>query len=415
MLASDAGEALDHRLPLMRSEDALAAAAARALRVLDDVSAHRVQPTVALTRGFELADQGPRSPRTRADRASACVIAAERELDRIGAGVRIGGDELTVLPSSAGIASDRLAVALEVLRDVAPRYGFQVRERSAGPDAWSLMAGPHTNLLAPGTGPRAHLRFTFFAAAVVRAFATHPELVGELDLGSDLSAVLSALARGELFAGSDEEHLAGAPRLPRIAGRHTDYGFTGGGFALGELDPFTATVVNTIVAGALTEQTRALEAWMAAGEDREPAVREVVADAFRRHCHTVATRDQVSDDGALRSDATVRLFAEQSVLSARELAVRDAARLQAEARAAVERARAYVAPAAILRRARLSPPRGPEAGRRAAEIDDALRTVQAASRALDAVVAGAARAEDLCTDVPPLLDDLRAAARRLRA
>jgi hypothetical protein len=41
--------------------------------------------------------------------------------------------------------------------------------------------------------------------------------------------------------------------------------------------------------------------------------------------------------------------------------------------------------------------------------------VQAASRALDAVVAGAARAEDVCTDVPPLLDDLRAAARRLRA
>ena len=178
VLASDEGEALDHRLPLMRSEDALAAAAARALRLLDDVSAHRVQPTVALTRGFEFADQGPRSPRTKADRASACVIAAERELDRIGAGVRIGGDELTVLPSSAGIASDRLAVALEVLRDVAPRYGFELRERSAGPDAWSLMAGSHTNLLAPGTGPRAHLRFTFFAAAVVRAFATHPELVG---------------------------------------------------------------------------------------------------------------------------------------------------------------------------------------------------------------------------------------------
>ena len=65
VLASAEGEALDHRLPLMRSEDALAAAAARALRVLDDISAHRVQPTVALTRGFEFADQGPRSPRTR--------------------------------------------------------------------------------------------------------------------------------------------------------------------------------------------------------------------------------------------------------------------------------------------------------------------------------------------------------------
>ncbi len=364
VLASDAGDALDHRLPLMRSEDALAAAAARALRVLDDVSAHRVQPTVALTRGFDLDDQDPWSPRTRADRVSACLIAAERELDRIGAGVRIGGGELTVLPCPAGIASDRLVVALELLRDVAPRYGFKLRDRSAGSDAWSLMAGPHTNLLAPGAGPRAHLRFTFFAAAVVRAFATYPDLVGSLDLGPDLSTVLSALARGVVFAGSDEEHAAGAPRLPRVAGRHTDYGFTGAGFALGPLDPFTATVVNTIVTGALTEQTRAVEAWTAAGEDREPAVREVVADAFRRHCHTVATRDQVGEDTALRAEATVRVFAEQSVLSARELAVRDAAGLQAEGRAAVERP---------------------------------------------------ARAENPCTDVPPPLDDPRGAARRLTA
>ena len=415
VLASEAGEALDHRLPLMRSEDAVAVAARRALRLLGAVPGPRVRATVALTRAFTLSDNGSPSPRATPDRAAACVIAAERELDRIGAGVRIGGEELTVLPSSAGVAGDRLAVALEVLRDVAARYGLTLHERGAGPDAWSLMAGTHTNLLAPGNGPRAHLRFAFFAAAVVRAFATYPGLVGDLDLGPDLDGLLASLSRGALFAGSEDEVAAGAPRLARIAGRDTAYGFTGAGFALGELHPFTATVVNTIVAAALNEQTRALEDWLAAGEDLEPAVREVIADAFRRHCHAVATRDAAPDPAALRSDATVRLFAEQSVLSARELAARDAVRLHAEALAAMERARAYVAPAAILRRARLSPPRGPEAGRRAAEIDDALRTVQAASRALDAVVAGAVRAEDLCADVPPLLDDLRAAARRLTA
>ena len=120
VLASDAGEALDHRLPLMRSEDALAAAAARALRLLDDNSAQRVQATVALTRGFEFAD-GPQYPRTQADRASACVIAAEHELDRIGAAVRIGAGRAHRPSVLGGHRGDRLAVALEVLRDVAPR------------------------------------------------------------------------------------------------------------------------------------------------------------------------------------------------------------------------------------------------------------------------------------------------------
>jgi glutamine synthetase len=447
VLASSAGEALDNRLPLMRSEDALATAAARALRVLGDETGRRVQATVALTRAFALVDAEPHLPRTRADRVSACVIAAERELDRVAAGVRIGHDELTVLPAATGLASDRLRLALEVLADVAPRYGLVLQEGAAGPDAWSLMAGPHANLLAPGTTPRAHLRFTFFAAAVVRAFAAHGELVGTLDLGPDLHAVLGALARGELFAGSDEERACGAPSLPRIGGRATPYGFTGAGFALGDLDLFAATVVNTIVAGAITEQTRALEAWTTAGEDREPAVREVVADAYRRYRHArdearggnaawtadVVTRGRAArrGEGAWRADlaapaadgapwpaglaaatpapdAAARVFAEQGVMSARELATRRAARLEEEARVAVERARVYVTPAAILRRAQLSPPRGPENRRRAAELDDALRTVQATSRALDAVVA-AGRTDG----VPPLLEDLRAAAARL--
>ncbi|MDA0141453.1 glutamine synthetase III [Solirubrobacter deserti] len=399
VLASADGEALDHRLPLMRSEDALAAVAARALRLLGGGARERVLPTVALSRAFELVDAQPGEPRGVAERVSGCMIEAERALDRVAAGVRIGGQVLTVLPAATGLAADRLTLALEVLADVAPRYGLTLRAGAAGPDAWSLMAGAHGNLLAPGSTPRAHLRFAFFAAAVVRAFAAHPGLVGRLDLGPDLDAVLAALARGELFAGSDEERGCGAPPLPRVAGRATAYGFSGAGFALGALDPFTSTVVNTIVADAIIEQVRSVQAWLTAGEDFEPAVREVIADAYRRHRHAGRT---------LVPDTATRVFAEHSVMSARELEARRAARLRDEAREAVERARAYVAPAAILRRARLSPPRTREASRQAAEIDEALRTVQAASRALDAIVA----AGDTSA-VPPLLADLRAAAQRL--
>jgi len=180
---------------------------------------------------------------------------------------------------------------------------------------WSLMTAESANLLAPGVTAHANLRFLFFAAAVIRAFAAHD--LRRLDLGHELTAVLAAIARGELFAGSDAELVAGAEPLPRIPGRETATGFSGAGFALGRLDALTMTVVNTVVARAIAVQTQMLRGWLEVGEDLEPAVREVVADAYRRH--QAGTGDRTLLDVLAGGE---RLFAEQGVMSARELAAR---------------------------------------------------------------------------------------------
>ncbi|MDA0179326.1 glutamine synthetase III [Solirubrobacter phytolaccae] len=320
VLASDLGEALDDRLPLLRSVDALSATTVRALQILGEEPTRRVLATVALTRTVVLFDAEPFALRTLEDRTRACLNATERELARIDvrARLRYNGDqhELTVLPASASVASDSLGLALEALRDTARRYGLGCREAGqTRPDVWSLITAEGTNLLAPGVTAYANLRFLFFAAAVIRAFASRD--LRRLDLGHELTAILTAIARGELFAGSDAELVAGAEPLPRVPGRDTSAGFTGAGFALGRLDAVTMTVVNTLVADAITEQTRMLRSWLEVGEDLEPAVREVVADAFRRHQMTMGAHSLLD---VLTGDD--RLFAEQGVMSARELAAR---------------------------------------------------------------------------------------------
>jgi len=60
-----------------------------------------------------------------------------------------------------------------------------------------------------------------------------------------------------------------------------------------------------------------LRGWLQVGEDLEPAVREVVADAYRRH--QAGTGDRTLLDVLAGGE---RLFAEQGVMSARELAAR---------------------------------------------------------------------------------------------
>ncbi|RKQ90240.1 glutamine synthetase type III [Solirubrobacter pauli] len=320
VLASGLGEALDERLPLLRSTDALSGAAVRALELLSEDATHRALSTVALTRGFAFRDAELVALRTFEDRSRACLSAAERELARIGvrARLRFAGDrhELTVLPSPAVAATDALGLAWDALRDTARRYGLSADEvGQTRPDVWSLMTAEGGNLLAPGVTSHANLRFLFFAAAVVRAFAAHD--LRALDLGHELTAILAAIARGELFAGSDAELVAGAEPLPFVPGRETAAGFTGAGFALGRLDALTMTIVNTVMAEAIATQTRMLRGWLQVGEDLEPAVREVVADAYRRH--QAAAGDRTLRDVLVTGE---RLFAEQGVMSARELAAR---------------------------------------------------------------------------------------------
>jgi glutamine synthetase type III len=268
---------------LLQSIDAVGVASASALQVLGRSVGH-VFPAVELTRWFALTDAQPEHPRPFAERFEATL----RAVEAAGTSVSTLGNAVAVHRAPADEAVATMALALSILRDAARAHGLAcVIDDAGATDRYTLLAAGGVNLLAPGTSPAEHLRFLFFAGAVIRALDEQPEL----DLGHDLTTIMRALARGETFAGSDEERATwGTPSLPPVKRRFaaSPYTFTGAGFSLGRIDPFALIRINAKVATALAEQLRGLTGWLSAGEDLEPAVREVVAASYRRHLRVAA-------------------------------------------------------------------------------------------------------------------------------
>ena len=401
--------------------------------MLGDTSAQRVEPRVTISQDCLLVDEldvqdrpdllvlgrsllgsEPRlSPRR--ERVDACTLATEHELARVGVrlrtGERYGRYVITPCNQRAGAAGDELALALRTLRREGRRHGITCVADGAPTSTWTLVTDQAENPLAPGATPAEHLRFLFFGAAVLKAVDTHRGLLAaisekpavlSLHLGRELERVYGAIARGG----------AAPQRLP--IGTFT---LSGLGGSLG------CTVLNTVVADALTQMTRAVHAWTEAGDALESAVREVIADTYRCHHRVVlagfaAELDSPEVVRELVAEPTVRVFAAHGVLGAEDLSARCAAlveryaaRLDIEARVAVGIARKQIGPEAERHREAVAPHARPA-------FERALRDVYTSAKALEAVVAGAAaygleRARDLRHDVPPLLSDLRLAAARL--
>ena len=101
--------------------------------------------------------------------------------------------------------------------------------------------------------PRENLRFLFFCAALLRAVDASP---ADISLDTELEDMLGALARGE-----DTRDLV----------------LTGKGFEV------HGPLANDIFAEAIDEVSDSVNAWTEAGERYDVAVREVVADSYRRH------------------------------------------------------------------------------------------------------------------------------------
>jgi glutamine synthetase type III len=107
--------------------------------------------------------------------------------------------------------------------------------------------------VSPGSTRRENLRFLFFCAALIQAADAAP---ADVTLDAELEAVLAAIARGED---------TGALTL------------SGKGFAL------HGPLASHVFEEAIDELTANVRAWTEAGEDLDAAVREVVADSYRRH------------------------------------------------------------------------------------------------------------------------------------
>ncbi|HSU14909.1 glutamine synthetase III [Longimicrobium sp.] len=216
--ASWTGEALDTKIPLLRSINALDVQARRALKLFG-VDTPRVTATCGPEQEFFLIDQeffyrrpdlvttgrtlfGAKPPRGQEmedhyfgaipDRVLAFMMEVERELYRLGVPVKTrhnevapGQFEMAPIYENANLAADHQQLMMLTLRRVARKYGMAcllAEKPFAGVNGsgkhlnWSL-GTDSANLLEPGDTPHDNMQFLFFCTAVLRAVDRHQDLI----------------------------------------------------------------------------------------------------------------------------------------------------------------------------------------------------------------------------------------------
>ena len=243
------GEALDHKIPLLRSQEALGKQALRVLRWFDNTTATRVftnigpeqeyflvdrrlaeqRPDLLLTgrtlfgapspKGQELEDQyfGPIR-----ERILAFMMDLDRELWRLGIPAKTrhnevapGQFEMAPVYEPTSVGSDHNMVVMSMMRRLATQHGlmFLIHEKpfagingSGKHNNWSMGTDEGENLLDPGNDPHANAQFLAFLMAVIRGVNVHADLLraGIADAGNDhrLGANEAPPAIVSIFLGS---------------------------------------------------------------------------------------------------------------------------------------------------------------------------------------------------------------------
>jgi glutamine synthetase len=215
------GEALDTKIPLLRSVDALSRQALRILRIFGtDQGVSRIVTTVGPEQEYFLVDRelyfrrpdlltcertlfGAKPPKgqqledhyfgTIPPRVLAFMAEAERELYRLGVPVKTrhnevapGQYEIAPLFEPSHIASDHQMLLMETLKRVAPRYRLQalLHEKpfagvngSGKHNNWSMSTDTGVNLLDPQDEAHTNLQFLVFLCATIRAVDLHADLL----------------------------------------------------------------------------------------------------------------------------------------------------------------------------------------------------------------------------------------------
>ncbi|MGZ4186592.1 MAG: glutamine synthetase III family protein [Solirubrobacteraceae bacterium] len=218
--ASWTGEALDHKIPLLRSMDALSKSAMRALRLFGDESSRRVFTTVGPEQEYFLIDEqyyfqrpdlittgrtlfGAKPPKGHElddhyfgsipERILAYMLEVERELAKLGVPVKTRHNEVApnqyeIAPvfENSNVGSDHQHLTMQVMQNVARRYRlvcllhekpFAGVNGSGKHNNWSMGTDTGQNLLDPGDTPSENLQFLFFCAAVIQAVNKHQGLL----------------------------------------------------------------------------------------------------------------------------------------------------------------------------------------------------------------------------------------------
>jgi glutamine synthetase len=218
--ASWTGEALDAKIPLLRSMDALSRSAIRALRLLGDETAARVFTTVGPEQEYFLIDEqyyferpdlintgrtlfGAKPPKGHElddhyfgsipERVLACMMDTELELAKLGVPVKTRHNEVApaqyeIAPifENSNVGSDHQQLTMQIMQKLARKYGlvcllhekpFAGVNGSGKHNNWSMGTDSGHNLLEPGDTPADNLHFLFFCAAVIQAVDKHQGLL----------------------------------------------------------------------------------------------------------------------------------------------------------------------------------------------------------------------------------------------
>ena len=255
--ASWTGEALDHKIPLLRSMDALSKSAVRALKLFGDTDASRVFTTIGPEQEYFLIDEqyyferpdlittgrtlfGAKPPKGHElddhyfgsipERILAYMLETERELAKLGVPVKTRHNEVApnqyeIAPifENSNVGSDHQQLTMQLMQNVARRYGlvcllhekpFAGVNGSGKHNNWSMGTDTGKNLLEPGDTPHRNLEFLFFCAAVIQAVNEYQGLLRAsiASPGQDhrLGANEAPPAIISIFLGAELENVFGA-------------------------------------------------------------------------------------------------------------------------------------------------------------------------------------------------------------
>ncbi len=224
------GEALDHKIPLLRSQEALGKQALRVLRWFGNSTSSRVFTNIGPEQEYFLVDRrlaeqrpdillagrtlfGAPSPKGQEledqyfgairERILAFMMDLDRELWRLGIPsktrhneVAPGQFEMAPVYESTSVGSDHNMLVMSVMKRLAPQHGlallmhekpFKGVNGSGKHNNWSMGTDDGENLLEPGRDPHANAQFLAVLAAIIRGVHTHADLLRATvaDAGND--------------------------------------------------------------------------------------------------------------------------------------------------------------------------------------------------------------------------------------
>ena len=214
------GESLDKKAPLLKSIEAISAAATRIVNIFGDKDVKRVIPMVGLEQEYFLIDKRyfeqredlvltgrtlfgamPAKGQELEDhyfgsipsRVAAFMKEVNQELWKLGIYAKTEHNEVApcqfeIAPifSSVNIAVDQNQLTMDVLRKTADKHGFAclLHEKpfagingSGKHNNWSLVTDDRQNLFEPGDKPAENIRFLVFVCAFIKAVDQHAELL----------------------------------------------------------------------------------------------------------------------------------------------------------------------------------------------------------------------------------------------